>query len=223
MCPHDVFDWWVDRYGRTLDAFWPVVDTPIGRMGIMMANEGSYPENARALAMNGAELVYRASIPHPAASNDYFEIQTRARVLDNNMYVLAPNVGTYYLTSDSDVPDRDVRRRVDDCRLPGPNRRQARVLRRVVVGERAGEHRGSAPSPDGVRCGPTGSKICAPSSTNSSTRSPSTRRICISNVSRTSTPSTAPRSSTVRWRSCTIATSGRSRHREQQIEGRLFD
>ena len=36
----------------------------------MMANEGSYPENARALAMNGAEVLYRASIPHPAASND---------------------------------------------------------------------------------------------------------------------------------------------------------
>lgn len=32
-----------------LDAFWPVADTEIGRLGIMMANEGSYPENARAL------------------------------------------------------------------------------------------------------------------------------------------------------------------------------
>lgn len=104
MCPHDVFDWWIDRYGRNLDAFWPVVDTPIGRLGIMMANEGSYPENARALAMNGCELVYRASIPLPAAANDYFEIQTRARALDNNMYVLAPNVGTYYLTKDSEAP-----------------------------------------------------------------------------------------------------------------------
>jgi len=104
MCPHDVYDWWVDRYGRTLDAFWPVVDTEIGRLGIMMANEGSYPENARALAMNGAELVYRASIPLPAAANDYFEIQTRARALDNTMYVLAPNVGTYYLDAKSEIP-----------------------------------------------------------------------------------------------------------------------
>jgi len=94
----------VCRYGRNLDAFWPVVDTDIGRLGIMMANEGSYPENARALAMNGAELVYRASIPLPAAANDYFEISTRARALDNNMYVLAPNVGTYYLTSESEAP-----------------------------------------------------------------------------------------------------------------------
>ena len=27
VCPHDVYDWWIERYGRTLDAFWPVVDT----------------------------------------------------------------------------------------------------------------------------------------------------------------------------------------------------
>ncbi|HEC08251.1 MAG TPA: hydrolase [Acidimicrobiales bacterium] len=104
MCPHDVYDWWIEKYGRNLDAFWPVVDTEIGRLGIMMANEGSYPENARALALNGAEVVYRASYPHPGASNDYFEIQTRARALDNNMYLIAPNVGTYYLTADSEAP-----------------------------------------------------------------------------------------------------------------------
>ena len=59
----------------TSNAFWPVVDTEIGRLGIMMANEGSYPENARALAMNGAEVVYRASYPHPATGNDIFEFR----------------------------------------------------------------------------------------------------------------------------------------------------
>ena len=61
VCPHDILDWWVERYGMTLDAFWPVADTAIGRLGIMMANEGSYPENARALALNGAEVVYRGA------------------------------------------------------------------------------------------------------------------------------------------------------------------
>jgi predicted amidohydrolase len=70
----------------------------------MMANEGSYPENARALALNGAEVVYRASYPHPATGNDYFEIQSRARALDNNLYIVAPNVGTYYLKPDEDTP-----------------------------------------------------------------------------------------------------------------------
>jgi predicted amidohydrolase len=104
VCPHDIFDWWVEKYGMTLDAFWPVVDTEIGRLGIMMANEGSYPENARALAMNGAEVVYRGSYPHPATGNELFEIQSRARALDNNMYIVAPNLGSYYLHPDSDLP-----------------------------------------------------------------------------------------------------------------------
>jgi len=81
-----------------------VADTEIGRLGIMMANEGSYPENARALALNGAEVVYRASYPHPATGNEMFEIQSRARALDNNMYVVAPNMGTYYLFPDETTP-----------------------------------------------------------------------------------------------------------------------
>ena len=104
MTPHDVYDWWVEEHGDGLDAFFPVVDTPLGRLGIMMANEGSYPENARALAMNGCEVVYRGAIPHPAAANDYFEIQNRARALDNNLFVIAPNLGTYYLDQDSTTP-----------------------------------------------------------------------------------------------------------------------
>jgi predicted amidohydrolase len=104
VTPHDVYDWWIEKYGRNLDAFWPVVDTPLGRMGIMMANEGSYPENARALAMNGCEVAYRAAIPHPIASSDQFEVQNRARALDNTMYVLAPNLGTYYLNPDEETP-----------------------------------------------------------------------------------------------------------------------
>ena len=104
VCPHDIFDWWIEKYGATLDAFWPVADTEIGRLGIMMANEGSYPENARALALNGAEVVYRASYPHPATGNEMFEIQSRARALDNNLYVVAPNMGTYYIDAESDTP-----------------------------------------------------------------------------------------------------------------------
>ena len=104
VTPHDIFDWWIEKYGATLDSFWPVADTEIGRLGIMMANEGSYPENARALALNGAEVVYRGSYPHPATGNDYFEIQSRARALDNNMYIVAPNMGTYYLDMEGGTP-----------------------------------------------------------------------------------------------------------------------
>jgi len=104
VTPHDIYDWWIERYGRSLQSFWPVVDTDIGRLGVMMANEASYPENGRGLAMNGCEIAYRASFPHPGTGNDYFEISSRARALENNMYVLSPNMGTYYLDSTSDVP-----------------------------------------------------------------------------------------------------------------------
>jgi predicted amidohydrolase len=65
VTPHNVWDKWVELYGRNLDAFYPVADTEIGRLGFLMANEGSYPENARGLAMNGAEVVYRG--PYPPA------------------------------------------------------------------------------------------------------------------------------------------------------------
>jgi len=71
VSPHDLFDWWVAKYGRNLQAFWPVADTIIGRLGIMMAMEGNYPENGRGLALNGAEIVYRASLPTPFTENDY--------------------------------------------------------------------------------------------------------------------------------------------------------
>lgn len=104
MTPHDIFDWWIEKYGRTLQAFWPVVDTKIGRLGVMMANEASYPENGRGLALNGCEVAYRASFPHPGTGNDFFEISSRARALENNMYVLSPNMGTYYLFPDSTTP-----------------------------------------------------------------------------------------------------------------------
>ena len=42
VTPHDVWDRWVELYGRNLDAFYPVADTEIGRLAVLMANEGSY-------------------------------------------------------------------------------------------------------------------------------------------------------------------------------------
>ena len=95
----------LDRaYGRKLDAFYPVADTDIGRIGIMMANEASYPENARGLAMNGCEIAYRGPYPAPGVMSGMFSVQNRARALDNNMYVIGMNLGTYYLDRDSETP-----------------------------------------------------------------------------------------------------------------------
>lgn len=102
--PHDLYDEWVKKYGRSLQSFWPVVDTDIGRLGVMMAMEGNFPENGRGLALNGAEVVYRASLPTPFTENDIFEISNRARALENNFYVVAPNIGAMYTFPTTKAP-----------------------------------------------------------------------------------------------------------------------
>ncbi|HJP38465.1 MAG TPA: nitrilase-related carbon-nitrogen hydrolase [Gammaproteobacteria bacterium] len=102
--PHDVWDRWVELYGTGLDAFFPVTDTEIGRIGCIICMEGSYPETARGLAMNGAEIVYRPSYPEPYVANGLWEIQNRARALDNTMYVVAPNPAAYLPMEESQFP-----------------------------------------------------------------------------------------------------------------------
>jgi predicted amidohydrolase len=102
--PHDVWDKWVEIHGEGLDAFYPVVDTAIGRIGCVICMEGSYPETSRGLAMNGAEIVYRPSYPEPYVANGLWEVQNRARALDNTMYVIAPNPAAYYPMPDSAIP-----------------------------------------------------------------------------------------------------------------------
>ncbi|MFG1797772.1 nitrilase-related carbon-nitrogen hydrolase [Nocardia sp. NPDC049149] len=99
--PHDVWDRWVELYGNGLDAFYPVADTDIGRIGTIVCQDGSFPETARGLAMNGAEIIYRPSYPEPWVSSGWWEIQNRARALDNTCYVISPNVASYRLTPES--------------------------------------------------------------------------------------------------------------------------
>jgi predicted amidohydrolase len=51
--------------------------------------------------MNGAEVLYRPAYPEPYVSNGMWEIQNRARALDNTCYVVAPNPANYFLTQES--------------------------------------------------------------------------------------------------------------------------
>jgi predicted amidohydrolase len=102
--PHDVWDRWVELYGTGLDAFFPVTDTEIGRIGCLICMEGSFPETARGLAMNGAEIIYRPSYPEPYVANGLWEVQNRARALDNTVYVVAPNPASYAPSVESKFP-----------------------------------------------------------------------------------------------------------------------
>ncbi|MFC2013989.1 nitrilase-related carbon-nitrogen hydrolase [Chloroflexota bacterium] len=99
ITPQDVWDAYVKKYGDGLDAFFQVVDTDIGRIGLTICMEGSFPEIYRGFAMQGAEIMYRPSYPNPWGSGpglDWWEIQNRARALDNNFYMICPATGPRY-------------------------------------------------------------------------------------------------------------------------------
>lgn len=91
--PHDVWDRWVELYGEDLDSLFPVADTEIGKIGAMSCMEGSYPEVARGLALNGAEILYRVNYHEPFVGNGVWELQNRARALDNTCFLVAPTGG----------------------------------------------------------------------------------------------------------------------------------
>ena len=100
--PHDVYDRWVELFGDGIDAFYPVLRTDdIGNLGTICCSDGEYPEAVRALAFNGAEVVYRPSEAVPMTNVGYpgggtWLLQNRAHAHFNNVYVLAPNVGPVF-------------------------------------------------------------------------------------------------------------------------------
>ena len=97
--PHDVWDLWVKEYGDDLNAFYPVVDTSIGKLGCAVCMERGYPEVCRGLAMNGAEVIYMSTYHEPFVGNGMYECIVRTRAFENTAYVISPNSGAYKFPS----------------------------------------------------------------------------------------------------------------------------
>lgn len=108
--PHDVYDRWVSLYGDGIEAFYPVLKTPdIGNIGTICCSDGEYPEAVRALAFNGAEVVYRPSEATPMTQVGYpgggtWMTQNRGHAEFNSVYMLCPNAGPVYLSPSAKHP-----------------------------------------------------------------------------------------------------------------------
>lgn len=66
-----------------------VVDTKLGKIGMIICYDGDFPELSRVLALNGAEIITRPSAL--LRSYEIWNITNKARAYDNHVYVLAAN------------------------------------------------------------------------------------------------------------------------------------
>jgi len=71
---------------------YPVHELDFGRIGIMTCYDGHFPEVARILALNGAEVVLFPSLQRRLSAADV-ELQVRARAVDNGLFLARASYG----------------------------------------------------------------------------------------------------------------------------------
>lgn len=91
--PADIYDEYVDEYGS--DQLFPVVDTPIGRLGMFICGDLQYPEVARCVALKGAEVLLHPTADIYRRAQDGWEAMRRARAAENGCYVLSCTTGAF--------------------------------------------------------------------------------------------------------------------------------
>jgi len=82
---------WEKFYFRPGNMGYPVFDTQVGKVGVYICYDRHFPEGARCLGLNGAEIVFNPSATVAGLSEYLWKIEQPAHAVANQYYVGAIN------------------------------------------------------------------------------------------------------------------------------------
>jgi N-carbamoylputrescine amidase len=106
--PHCEPGFWEKFYFRPGNLGYPVFDTNFGRVGVYICYDRHFPEGARCLGLNGAEIVFNPSATVAGLSEYLWKLEQPAHAVANQYFVGAVNrpgfeepwrIGEFYGTS----------------------------------------------------------------------------------------------------------------------------
>jgi len=106
--PHVAPGFWEKFYFRPGNLGYPVFDVGVARIGVYICYDRHFPEGARALGLNGAEIVFNPSATVAGLSEHLWKLEQPAHAVANGYFVGAINrvgveapwnIGEFYGTS----------------------------------------------------------------------------------------------------------------------------
>lgn len=106
--PHCAPGFWEKFYFRPGNLGYPVFDTAVGRVGVYICYDRHFPEGARCLGLNGAEIIFNPSATVAGLSEYLWKLEQPAHAVANQYFVGAINrpgfedpwrIGEFYGTS----------------------------------------------------------------------------------------------------------------------------
>ena len=89
--PHCAPGFWEKFYFRPGNMGYPVFDTAAGKVGVYICYDRHFPEGARCLGLNGAEIVFNPSATVAGLSEYLWKLEQPAHAVANQYYVGAIN------------------------------------------------------------------------------------------------------------------------------------
>jgi beta-ureidopropionase len=89
--PHCKPGFWEKFYFRPGNLGYPVFDTRVGKIGVYICYDRHFPEGARCLALNGAEIVFNPSATVAGLSEYLWKLEQPAHAVANGYFVGAIN------------------------------------------------------------------------------------------------------------------------------------